>query len=62
MAWVSLTQDGERIVSEARISGSCIARVDVFTKGGNLAYCRNCKPGDDLFRKLVRAARVHCAK
>lgn len=57
MAWVSKTVDGDTIVAE-----SDKARVEVETRGGNATKWRGCVPGDNVFAKLVKAAREHCAK
>ena len=56
MVRVSKTPDGEHIKAESRD-----ASVTVATRGGEALRWHGCTPGDNVFAKLVRAAREHCA-
>jgi len=60
MAWLSAPAHGDTIVAE-EACGLWIARVEVQKIGGEAIAWRNCEPGDDVFARLVRAARAHCA-
>lgn len=56
MAWVSKSLDGQYIKAESKG-----ASVTVETIGGNAVLWSNCKPGDNIFAKLVKEARYHCS-
>ena len=57
MIWTSKSPDGERITSEEWHG----QRVTVSTRGGEALQWHGCKPGDNVFARLVKAARKHCA-
>ena len=57
MIWISKSHDGERITAEEWHGEG----VTVATRGGEAVHWRGCKPGDNVFARLVKAARAHCA-
>jgi hypothetical protein len=57
MIWVSKTPNGDKITAEECHGVS----VTVATRGGEARHWRGCTPGDNVFARLVRAAREHCA-
>lgn len=61
LIFCTLMSCGEVILAETQGTQRGIASVKVRKRGGDAVDWRQCVPGDDTFRALVKAARKHCA-